>query len=65
MPDDKIAHKIVIILLWFVLPLALLSIADRLWAWSSKVRAAQDKQLDRLKKIESELNIQSLKKKVK
>ncbi|MGI6223197.1 MAG: BT_3928 family protein [Prevotella sp.] len=65
MPKDRTPHKIVIILLWFVLPLALLSIADRLWAWSSKVRAAQDKQLDKLKKIESELNIQSFKNKSK
>ncbi|MBR1548671.1 MAG: triose-phosphate isomerase [Prevotella sp.] len=31
---DSIPRKILIILLWYVLPLLLLTIADRLWAWS-------------------------------
>ena len=65
MPVDRTTHKIVVVLLLFVLPLTLLSIADRLWAWSSKVRSAQDRQIDKLKKLESELNIQSFKTKVK
>ena len=34
MPEDSVARKIVTILLWYVLPLLLLTIADRLWAWS-------------------------------
>ena len=34
MPDDSVPRKIVKLLLGFVLPLALLTIADRLWAWT-------------------------------
>ena len=34
MPQDSIPGKIFIILLWYVLPLVLLVVADRLWAWS-------------------------------
>ncbi len=41
MPDDSVAHKIIIILLWYVLPLVLLTIADRLWTWSQWVRRKQ------------------------
>ena len=38
MQGDSIPGKILAILLWYVLPLALLVIADRLWAWSSWVK---------------------------
>jgi triosephosphate isomerase len=38
MPNDSIPSKIAMLLLWFVLPLALLTIADRLWAWSRWLR---------------------------
>lgn len=38
MPDDAVAMKIVRLLLWFVLPLALLTIADRTWMWSQWLR---------------------------
>ncbi len=31
---DGAAHKIVALLLWFVLPLLLLTLADRTWAWT-------------------------------
>jgi triosephosphate isomerase len=34
MPSDSVPGKIAKILLWFVLPLALLTLADRLWAWT-------------------------------
>ncbi|WP_315341729.1 BT_3928 family protein [Hoylesella oralis] len=34
MPDDSVPGKVVKIFLWFILPLLLLTIADRLWAWS-------------------------------
>ena len=34
MPEDSVPKKILVILLWYVLPLVLLTIADRLWAWS-------------------------------
>ena len=35
---DSVPGKIVRLLLWFVLPLALLTIADRLWMWTRWVR---------------------------
>jgi len=34
MPEDSVPQKILTILLWYVLPLLLLTIADRLWAWT-------------------------------
>ncbi len=34
MPEESTASKILIIVLWYVLPLLLLTIADRLWTWS-------------------------------
>ncbi len=41
MPDDSVAQKIIVILLWYVLPLVLLAIADRLWTWSQWLRKKQ------------------------
>jgi triosephosphate isomerase len=38
LPGDSIPGKIAKLLLWFVLPLAVLTIADRLWAWSLWLR---------------------------
>lgn len=38
LPTDSVAGKILWILTWFVLPLLLLTIADRLWAWSKWLR---------------------------
>ena len=35
MPEYSVPRKVLTILLWYVLPLLLLTIADRLWAWSS------------------------------
>jgi len=34
MPKDSIPGKILVIILWYVLPLIVLTVADRLWAWS-------------------------------
>ena len=34
LPSDNVASKILWVLTWFVLPLVLLTVADRLWAWS-------------------------------
>jgi len=36
--EDSVPRKIATLLLWFVLPLALLTIADRLWMWSQWLR---------------------------
>ena len=38
MPQDSVPRKIVLILLWYVLPLFVLTVADRLWAWSQWVK---------------------------
>ena len=38
MPTETVASKILWILTWFVLPLVLLTLADRLWAWSNWLR---------------------------
>ncbi len=36
--QELVAQKIATALLWFVLPLVLLTLADRTWAWSQWVR---------------------------
>jgi triosephosphate isomerase len=41
MQEDSIPRKILLILLWYVLPLIILVITDRLWAWSKWVREKQ------------------------
>ena len=38
MPKDSVPGKIAKLLMWFVLPLMVLTIADRLWAWTKWVR---------------------------
>ena len=40
--EDSIPQKILLILLWYVLPLVVLTIADRLWAWSRWVKKKQE-----------------------
>lgn len=37
-PDDTVARRIIRLLLWFVLPLMLLVIADRTWTWTKWLR---------------------------
>ena len=41
LPTETVTSKILWILTWFVLPLMLLTIADRLWAWSRWVRSGK------------------------
>ena len=38
LPGDTVAGKIIRLLMWFVLPLALLTLADRLWTWTGWLR---------------------------
>lgn len=38
MPDDSVGKTITQVLLWFFLPLLLLTFADRTWAWSQYLR---------------------------
>ena len=41
--DDGNTKRVVMILLWFVLPLVLLTIADRLWFWSRWLKQKEEK----------------------
>ncbi|MBQ5407727.1 MAG: triose-phosphate isomerase [Prevotella sp.] len=38
MPSDSVPGKIMMIILWYVLPLFLLALADRFWAWSKWIK---------------------------
>ena len=49
-PSDSTAGKILWLLTWFVLPLVILTIADRLWAWSKWVRKKKKKSNNPLNK---------------
>ncbi len=42
-PPSSIPRKILIMVLWFVLPLLVLTIADRLWTWSAWLRKKKNK----------------------
>ena len=48
MPQNSVPGKILEIILWFILPLTLLTLADRLWAWSKWVRLKEKKDKQRL-----------------
>lgn len=38
LPDNSVPRRIAMLLMWFVLPLTLLTLADRLWMWTKWVR---------------------------
>jgi triosephosphate isomerase len=66
MEQDNMTTKIAHVLLWFFLPLLILSLADRTWAWSVYVRRKMRESRERLEELESKtLNIEPLKKKGK
>ena len=46
MPEDSVPGKILRLLLWFVLPLFLLTVADRLWMWTKWVRRKSPKVIE-------------------
>ena len=48
MPKNSVPGKILKIVLWFILPLFLLTLADRLWAWSKWVRLKEKKNKTKL-----------------
>ena len=50
-PDDGATGKLIKVLLTFLLPLTLLTIADRLWAWSKWVRNKEKKESDKIFQI--------------
>ena len=41
LPTETVTTKILWVLTWFVLPLLLLTIADRLWAWTKWIRKSE------------------------
>ena len=49
--EDETTEKTAYILLWFVLPLALLVMADRLWMWSKWIKNKETKHSDKLFKL--------------
>lgn len=42
MPQDSTSKKMTTIILWFILPLVLLTIADRIWMWSKWFRSKKN-----------------------
>ena len=42
MPSDSVPGKIMTIILWYVLPLVLLTLADRYWAWSQWIKNREE-----------------------
>ena len=57
LPDDSVMRRIVMLLLWFVLPLALLTIADRLWAWTRWIRRKDGSEEEEKENNNPNLNI--------
>ncbi|HEY9551214.1 MAG TPA: BT_3928 family protein, partial [Prevotella sp.] len=41
LPHDSVPAKTTMIFLWFILPLFLLTLADRIWAWSKWIRSKE------------------------
>ena len=42
MPSDGTTSKIIKMILWFLLPLTILAIADRLWAWTNWIKEKEN-----------------------
>jgi len=55
LPNDSVGKNITKVVLWFFLPLLLLTIADRTWAWSQFVRRRIREGEERLKEEEKKL----------
>ena len=43
MPTDSVPQKILLIVLWYITPLALLTFADRIWAWTQWIKKKEEK----------------------
>ena len=43
MPTDSVPQKILLIVLWYIMPLALLTFADRIWAWTQWLKNKEEK----------------------
>ena len=44
LPDDNVAKRIAMIMMWFVLPLTVLTLADRTWMWTQWIRRRRKKE---------------------
>ena len=49
MPDNNVPKRIITLLLWFVLPLGLLSLADRTWMWTQWLRRKSNNKTNPIK----------------
>ncbi|MCR5269940.1 MAG: triose-phosphate isomerase [Prevotella sp.] len=48
--EDSVARRIAMLMLWFVLPLTLLSLADRMWMWTKWIRVKTNRLTPTIKK---------------
>ena len=48
-PTDNVPGKIAMLLMWFVLPLVVLTVADRLWAWTKWIRERSNRKIQKSK----------------
>ena len=48
-PTDSVPGKIAMLLMWFVLPLVVLTVADRLWAWTKWIRKRSNRKIQKSK----------------
>ena len=42
MPTDSVPKKILLIVLWYIMPLTLLTFADRIWAWTQWLKKKEE-----------------------
>ena len=64
MPADAVAGKIARLLLWFVLPLALLVFADRTWMWTKWLRRPKDKEKEETQSTQNKNKTTIMRKKI-
>ncbi len=61
MGEDSVPRKLLVLLMWYILPLALLTLADRLWAWSAWIRKKRKEKIDNLNPFKTK---QTMRKKI-
>ena len=64
MPKDSAPKKILSILLWFALPLFLLTLADRLWAWTKWIKRKSKRNQKEIKNNPLQTNKRKMRKKI-
>ena len=65
MPEDSVPQKVLTILLWYVLPLLLLTLADRLWMWSNWLKKKDKDNKDKIfQLLKRKKNIKNMRKKI-